>query len=69
MLELPLLRGVDDVTQIFHEAYIPRRLNEVEDHEGDFDRLGNADTDERLEGIYYQTIAGARRLCVNSEPC
>ena len=49
--------------QIFHEAYIPRRLTEVDDYEGDFERLANAGADEKLEGIYYQTLAGARRLC------
>ena len=48
--------------QIFHEAYIPRRLEEVEDHEGDFERLLNAGTNEQLEGIYYQTIAGTHAL-------
>ena len=48
--------------QIFHEAYIPRRLIEVEDYEGDFERLHNAGADENLEGIYYQTLAGASRL-------
>ncbi len=48
--------------QIFHEAYIPRRLTEVDDYEGDFERLHNAGADEKLEGIYYQTIAGACRL-------
>ena len=49
--------------QIFHEAYIPRRLEEVEDYEGDFERLATAGTGASLEGIYYQTIAGARALC------
>ena len=48
----------DSVMQIFHEAYIPRRLTEVEDYEGDFERLINAGTEEKLDGIYYQTIAG-----------
>ena len=45
--------------QIFHQAYIPRRLEEVDDYEGDYERLegGNA---ADAEGIYYQTLAGMR---------
>ena len=48
--------------QIFHEAFIPRRLEEVEDYEGDFQRIVNAGMDGDLEGIYYQTITGVCRL-------
>ncbi|KAK9839008.1 hypothetical protein WJX74_007754 [Apatococcus lobatus] len=41
--------------EVFRQAYIPRRLGEVADHERDYDRLtGGGDT----EGIYYQSIAG-----------
>lgn len=46
--------------QIFHQAYIPRRLEEVEDHEGDFERLAAGGSGRATEGIYYQTIAGMR---------
>ena len=48
----------DTCVQIFHEAYIPRRLEEVDDYEGDFERLRHAKAGSSLEGIYYQTIAG-----------
>lgn len=48
--------------QIFHEAFIPRRLEEVEDYEGDFQRIVNAGMDGNLEGIYYQTITGVCRV-------
>ena len=40
----------------------------MEDHEGDFEKLISAGTDETLEGIYYQTIAGAQRLCIELSP-
>jgi RIO kinase 1 len=52
--------------QIFQQAFIPRRLEEVDDHEADFDRLaegGNAPGGGGVassEGIYYQTLAGMR---------
>ena len=46
--------------QIFHQAYIPRRLEEVDDHEGDFERLAAGGDGRATEGIYYQTIAGMR---------
>ncbi|CAL8466744.1 g6280 [Coccomyxa elongata] len=47
--------------KIFHQAYIPRRLEEVDDYEADFERLGAAGGDGRAaEGIYYQTLAGMR---------
>ncbi|KAK9837363.1 hypothetical protein WJX84_003236 [Apatococcus fuscideae] len=43
--------------EVFRQAYIPRRLGEVADHEGDYDRLaGGQDT----QGIYYQSIAGMK---------
>ncbi len=48
--------------QIFHQAFIPRRLEEVEDYEGDFERIVNAGMDGNLEGIYYQTITGRCKL-------
>lgn len=46
--------------QIFQGAYIPRRLEEVDDHEGDFERLAAGGDKRATEGIYYQTIAGMR---------
>ena len=52
--------------QVFQQAYIPRRLEEVDDHEGDFDRLAGSAAGAAgrhappAEGIYYQTLAGMR---------
>jgi RIO kinase 1 len=43
--------------QVFHQAYIPRCLEEVADHEGDFERLAAGG---ETEGIYYQGITGMR---------
>ena len=48
----------DTFVQIFHEAYIPRRLEEVDDYEGDFESLRHTKAGSSREGIYYQTIAG-----------
>lgn len=51
------------MVQIFHQAYIPRRLEEVDDYEADFERLtaaGGSGGGRATEGIYYQTIAGMR---------
>lgn len=44
---------------MFKEAYIPRRLEEVDDYEGDFEKLASGG--EAAEGIYYQTLAGMRK--------
>lgn len=43
--------------QVFVQTHIPRALEEVEDHEKDFDRLAEGNN---IEGIYYQTITGMR---------
>ena len=53
-------------TQVFHQAYIPRRLEEVEDHERDFDRLAHGAG--AAEGIYYQTLAGMRPDMTGAAP-
>ena len=59
-LGMPLM-WPDAASQIFHQAYIPRRLEEVDDYEADFERLGAAGGEGRAaEGIYYQTLAGMR---------
>lgn len=42
---------------MFRQADIPRRLEEVADHEGDFQRLAEG---RGAEGIYYQAITGMR---------
>jgi RIO kinase 1 len=42
---------------VFREAYIPRRLEEVDDYENDFEKLAAGGG---AEGIYYQTLAGMR---------
>lgn len=56
-----LLMWLDAASQIFHQAYIPRRLEEVDDYEADYERLGAVGGDGRAaEGIYYQTLAGMR---------
>ena len=56
-----LLMWLDADLQIFHQAYIPRRLEEVDDYEADFERLEAANGGGRAaEGIYYQTLAGMR---------
>ena len=51
---------------MFHQAYIPRRLEEVEDHERDFDRLAHGAG--AAEGIYYQTLAGMRSDMTGAAP-
>lgn len=45
--------------QVFAQAFIPRKLEEVEDHEGDFERL-EAARGGHCEGIYYQVITGMK---------
>lgn len=52
--------------QVFHQAYIPRRLEEVEDHERDFDRLARGAG--AADGIYYQTLAGMRPDMTGAAP-
>jgi len=44
--------------QVFVQTHIPRALEEVEDHEKDYDRLAGG---AAVEGIYYQTITGMRQ--------
>ena len=44
--------------QVFTQTHIPRALEEVQDHEQDFDRLAKG---TEVEGIYYQTITGMRQ--------
>ena len=51
---------------MFHQAYIPRRLEEVQDHERDFDRLAHGAA--AAEGIYYQTLAGMRPDMTGAAP-
>ncbi|KAL0035098.1 hypothetical protein WJX79_000352 [Trebouxia sp. C0005] len=41
--------------RVFEQAYIPRRLEEVEEYERDHDRLAGG---QEQEGIYYQGITG-----------
>ena len=43
--------------QVFAKTHIPRALEEVDDHEQDFDRLAEG---TNTEGIYYQTITGMK---------
>ena len=43
--------------QVFTKTHIPRALEEVDDHEQDFDRLAEG---SNTEGIYYQTITGMK---------
>ena len=45
--------------QVFAQAFIPRRLEEVEDHERDFARL-EAAQGAGCDGIYYQVITGMK---------
>lgn len=58
----PLQRTAEEELEdsIFSQAFIPKHLEQVDDHERDFDRLvataGNA------EGIYYQVRCG-RLIC------
>ena len=44
--------------QVFAQTHIPRALEEVDDHEQDYDRLAEG---KDVEGIYYQTITGMRQ--------
>ncbi|DBA77404.1 TPA: hypothetical protein ACH3X2_000917 [Trebouxia sp. C0005] len=43
--------------RVFEQAYIPRRLEEVEEYERDHDRLAGG---QEQEGIYYQGITGMK---------
>lgn len=45
--------------QVFAQAYIPRKLEEVEDHERDYARLAAAQG-AACDGIYYQVITGMK---------
>ena len=44
--------------QVFAQTHIPRALEEVDNHEEDYDRLAEG---KDVEGIYYQTITGMRQ--------
>ncbi len=56
--EICLLRShVGPGKQVFRQAAIPRRLEDVVDHEKDFLRLAEG---HEVEGIYYQGITGMR---------
>lgn len=46
------------ILQVFVQTHIPRALEEVEDHEQDYERLAEGID---VEGIYYQTITGMRQ--------
>lgn len=50
----PLQRTAEEELQdsVFSQAFIPKTLEEVDDHERDFDRL--AQGGGAAEGIYYQ---------------
>ena len=50
----PLQRTAEEELQdsVFSQAFIPKTLEEVDDHERDFDRL--AEGGGKAEGIYYQ---------------
>lgn len=56
----PLQRTAEEELQdsVFSQAYIPKTLEQVDDHERDFDRL--AQGAGTAEGIYYQ-VGGAGR--------
>lgn len=53
----PLTHEQDEqvAAAVFHQAFIPRKLEDVTHYERDHDRLA---TGQNTEGIYYQTIAG-----------
>ena len=53
----PSLHGL--VSQVFVQTHIPRALEEVVDHEKDYDRLASGGG--AVEGIYYQNITGMRQ--------
>ena len=55
-----LVDEVDRGGQVWHQTYIPRRLEEVDDHEADYARLRVAGPGQEAEGIYYQRLAGMR---------
>lgn len=53
---LCLFMGVG--VQVFAQTHIPRALEEVVNHEEDYDRLASG---RDTEGIYYQTITGMKQ--------
>ena len=55
---MSLTRMLHSFLQVFTQTHIPRALEEVEDHEQDFDRLAGG---KGAEGIYYQTITGMKQ--------